>query len=248
MTDETMAQLPQALLIGTAATVTAAVLAAGFPSPADAFQRGGTGGQTKAAGTQVATLNTNAHRYASPGKRAKGKIRSRWFGRSSALPVIETRPGWVRVRLAQRPNGSTTWLRNEDVKLGNTPYRIVIDLSSKHLNLYKDGRRIMSAPAGVGAPDDPTPTGRFFVAFRQGPPRPNNGYGPFILVTSAHSRRISNWERSGDAVIGIHGPLGGDRAIGTRGARISHGCIRLHNRSLLRLRRVPPGTPVDVVR
>ncbi|RFU41615.1 murein L,D-transpeptidase [Actinomadura logoneensis] len=198
--------------------------------------------------TQVATLNTDAPRYVRPGKREKGEVPVYWFGRPSALPVIASRPGWVRVRLAQRPNGSTTWLRREDVKLTSTPYRIVIDLSSKHLKLYKNGRRVMSAPAGVGAPDDPTPIGKFFVAFRQGPPRPNNGYGPFILVTSAHSRRISNWEGSGDAVIGIHGPLGRDRAIGTWGARISHGCIRLHNRSLLRLRAVPPGTPVDVTR
>ncbi|MEV4252371.1 L,D-transpeptidase [Spirillospora sp. NPDC049652] len=238
--------MAQTLLAGTAATLTAAVLATTNPAPANASQRPTAG--RRSSDTQVATLKKDASRYAVPGEREKGKVPARWFGRPSALPVIASRPGWVRVRLAQRPNGSTTWLRREDVKLTSTPYRIVIDLSSKHLKLYKDGRRVMSAPAGVGAPDDPTPTGSFFLAFRQGPPRPNNGYGPFILVTSAHSRRISNWEGSGDAVIGIHGPLGRDRAIGTRGARISHGCIRLHNRALLRLRHVPPGTPIDVTR
>jgi lipoprotein-anchoring transpeptidase ErfK/SrfK len=71
--------------------------------------------------------------------------------------------------------------------------------------------------------------------------------GPFIIVTSAHSRSISDWEGSGDAVIGIHGPLGEDREIGTTGARISHGCIRLHDQALELLDTVPPGTPIDIV-
>ena len=56
---------------------------------------------------------------------------------------------------------------------------------------------------------------------------PNPGYGPFILVTSAHSQTIANWDGSGDAVIGIHGPLGANSLIGTTGAYLSHGCIRL---------------------
>ena len=51
----------------------------------------------------------------------------------------------------------------------------------------------------------------------------------------------------GDAVIGIHGPLGDDSEIGTTGARVSHGCIRLHDSDLVRLRQVPPGTPINIV-
>jgi L,D-transpeptidase catalytic domain len=88
---------------------------------------------------------------------------------------------------------------------------------------------------GVGTPDDPTPAGEFFVAFDEPPPEPGVGYGPFVLVTSAHSPSIADWEGSGDAVIGIHGPLGMDAAIGTEGARISHGCVRLHLSALDRL-------------
>jgi hypothetical protein len=66
------------------------------------------------------------------------------------------------------------------------------------------------------------------------------------VVTSAHSEAISDWEGSGDAVIGIHGPLGGDALIGADGARISHGCLRLKDNDPLRLRVVPVGTPIDV--
>ena len=83
------------------------------------------------------------------------------------------------------------------------------------------------------------------MAFDEPPPSP--GYGPFIMVTSAHSPSIQDWEGSGDAVIGIHGPLGMDTAIGTTGARISHGCIRLHDQALEKLTKVPPGTPIEVV-
>jgi lipoprotein-anchoring transpeptidase ErfK/SrfK len=170
-----------------------------------------------------------------------------WYDRPSVLPVVATQPGWVEVRLAQRPNGSTAWLPARDVTISSMPYRIVIDLADTHLSLYKHGRLVFSAPAGVGTPGDPTPTGEFFVAFDEQPPQSNVGYGPFVMVTSAHSETIRASEGSGDAVIGIHGPLGEDAEIGTTGARISHGCIRLHVQALNRLSKVPPGTPIDIV-
>jgi lipoprotein-anchoring transpeptidase ErfK/SrfK len=197
--------------------------------------------------TELATVLETAPRYAAPGRLGAGAVPARWYERPSVLPVIATRPGWVRVRLAQRPDGSTAWLPVSDVTLSSTPYRIVVDLATTRLALYDHGRLVFSAPAGVGAEDDPTPTGEFFVAFDEPPPEPNPGYGPFIIVTSDHSQAISDWEGSGDAVIGIHGPLGEDGLIGTAGARISHGCVRLHLQSLERLAQVPPGTPIDVI-
>jgi lipoprotein-anchoring transpeptidase ErfK/SrfK len=197
--------------------------------------------------TELATVRTTTPRYSAPGTRAAGTVPATWYGRPSVLPVIATRPGWVRVRLAQRPDGSTAWLPAADVSLSSTPDLIVVSLASTRLSLYDAGRLVFSAPAGVGAPDDPTPTGGFFVAFDEPPPQPNPGYGPFIIVTSDHSQTISDWEGSGDAVIGIHGPLGEDAEIGTTGARISHGCIRLHDQALEELTEVPPGTPIDIV-
>jgi lipoprotein-anchoring transpeptidase ErfK/SrfK len=199
------------------------------------------------ASTELATVLATAPGYDAPGGRTVGAVPANWYERRSVLPVIATRPGWVRVRLAQRPDGSTAWLPASDVRLSSTPYRIVVDLATTKLALYDDGRLVFSAPAGVGSPDDPTPTGEFFVAFDEPPPQPNPGYGPFILVTSDHSRSISDWEDSGDAVIGIHGPLGEDSQIGTTGARISHGCIRLHDQTLEQLAKVPAGTPIDVI-
>jgi hypothetical protein len=132
----------------------------------------------------------------------------------------------------------------QDVTLATTPYRIVIDLGSTHLTLLRNDRTVFSTPVGIGTPRYPTPIGHYFVALFAQPPTPD--YGAFVMVTSAHSNTITDWERSGDAIIAIHGPLGSDVAIGTRGAAISHGCIRLHEADLLRLRNVPAGSPVDI--
>ncbi|HEY6493471.1 MAG TPA: L,D-transpeptidase [Trebonia sp.] len=202
---------------------------------------------TAPASTELATVRRGALRYTQPGLLAGGTVAADWYGRPSVLPVIATERGWIEVRLAQRPNGATAWLPASDVTLASTPYRIVVNIATTRLALYDRGRLVFSAPAGVGTPDDPTPTGEYFVAFDEQPPQPNPGYGPFIMVTSAHSPSISDWEGSGDAVIGIHGPLGEDSEIGTAGGRISHGCIRLHDQALERLTEVPPGTPIDIV-
>jgi lipoprotein-anchoring transpeptidase ErfK/SrfK len=192
----------------------------------------------------VATVLKASSRYANPDRREPGVVPASWYQYPSVLPVLATRPGWVRVMLAQRPAESTSWVPDRDVTLSSTPYRIVVDLADTHLSLYKHGHLVFSAPAGVGTTTDPTPTGRYFVAFTEPPLGP--GYGPFILVTSDHSDSIADWAGSGDAVIGIHGPLGESAQIGANGARISHGCIRLQLTALDRLSAVPPGTPIDV--
>ena len=195
--------------------------------------------------TLVAALRRTAGRYASPGGARTGWIPGEWYGARSVLPVIGSSPGWVRVRLAQRPNGSTAWVPDSEVELRSTPYRIVIDLATTRLTLYFEGKQVFSAPAGVGTVSDPTPAGQYFVAFFEVPPTP--AYGAFVIVTSAHSEVIKDWAATGDALIGIHGPLGGEYLIGKDGAKISHGCVRLPEADLLRLRMVSPGSPISII-
>jgi lipoprotein-anchoring transpeptidase ErfK/SrfK len=197
------------------------------------------------AATLTATLTTDAPRSASPGGPVVGTVAATWYGRPSILPVVAQQAGYLDVRVQPRPNGQTAWIPTSDATLGSTPYVIVIHLSSKRLDLYQQGKLVLSAPAGIGTDQYPTPTGPFFVAFFAAPPSP--GYGPFVIVTSGHSNTISDWEESGDALMAIHGPLGADAEIGTSGAQVSHGCVRLHVPDLEQLRPVPPGTPVDVV-
>lgn len=113
--------------------------------------------------------------------------------------------------------------------------------------MYDNGEEVLDFPAGIGTPDDPTVTGNYFITMQVPPPDP--GYGPFVLVTSAHSDEITDWEASGDAIIAIHGPTGAhdDALIGTTGAQISHGCICLHDSDLAQLAAIPPGTPLDIL-
>jgi hypothetical protein len=212
---------------------------AGRPSSTQSGNTEGSSGQTL-----VATTHGSIPSFVAPGGRQSGSVPGEWQGAPSILPVVASRPGWDEIRLAQRPNGSTAWVLAQDVTLATTPYRIVIDLSSTRLTLLRNDRPVFSTPIGIGTSRYPTPTGHYFVALFAQPPTPD--YGAFVMVTSAHSDTITDWERSGDAIIAIHGPLGSDGAIGTRGAAISHGCIRLHEVDLLRLRDVPVGSPVDI--
>jgi len=122
----------------------------------------------------------------------------------------------------------------------------VVSLGSKRLMLLKNGRTILDAPVGIGTVQYPTPVGHFFLASYA--TSPSVGYGPFVMVTSAHSNTITDWLGSGDAIVAIHGPLGADQLIGTNGARVSHGCIRMHVSQLRQLSVVPIGTPIDITR
>jgi len=183
----------------------------------------------------------------SPGGPPTGTVPATWYGYPTVLPVIAQAPGWVEVRLAQRPNGAVAWVPAGDVTLSSTPFHIVIELGSMDLKVYQGGRQILAFPAGVGTPGDPTVTGNYFVTMRA--PAPSPGYGPFVLVTSAHSDTITDWEGGGDAIIAIHGPIDSydDGLIGATGARISHGCVRLHDSDLAQLGMIPAGTPVDII-
>ena len=196
--------------------------------------------------TLVATITpAGARGSQTPGGPTTLTVPGQWYGASSVLPVLAQRPGWVEVRLAQRPNESVAWVPADDVSLASDPFYIVVNLSTTHLQLFDQGHEVENFPAGIGITSAPTPTGQFFVALFAQPPSP--GYGEFVMVTSGHSNTISDWEQSGDAIVAIHGSLGSDGAIGITGARVSHGCIRLHDVDLLRLRDVPAGTPVDVL-
>lgn len=197
--------------------------------------------------TLVASFADDVAGFDGPDGTEVSDVAATWHGRPSILPVIDQEPGWVEVRLPQRPNGSTAWVRRDDVELASTPYRVEIDVATTRLRVFKDGAPILDAPAGLGTDDAPTTVGNFFVAFLQEPPDTTSGWGPFVVVTSSHSETISDFQSSGDAIAAIHGPLGAGETIGETGAYVSHGCIRLHLDDLEVLRQLPAGTPIDVV-
>lgn len=206
----------------------------------------GPGRATVVPSTTIATLTGDTIRFDDPAGEPTGVIEATWHGRPNALPIIAEEGDMVQVRLPERPNGSTAWIRRDDVSLAVTPFHVEIDVTDLRIRLYDAGELVLDAPAGVGTDDAPTPEGEYYVTFLQEPPA-DGDWGEFVMVTSAHSDTISDWQESGDAITAIHGPLGSDDDIGTTGAKVSHGCVRLHHEDLAVLRPVPAGAPVSIV-
>jgi lipoprotein-anchoring transpeptidase ErfK/SrfK len=174
-------------------------------------------------------------------------VPKKWHGTTTAMPITKADKTRFKVRLARRPNESQVWVRGRATKVSITTFSLVLDLSKRRMYEFKLGRQIHSFPVGIGLPQTPTPTGTFFLAFHADPTGP--GYGAVMLETSAHSKVLRTFDGGNDAIIAIHGPITAqaDAAIGNDGARLSHGCIRMHNRQLLKLAWVPDGSPIAIV-
>ena len=118
--------------------------------------------------------------------------------------------------------------------------RLDIDTRRLRATLYRDGKPVLRAPIGVGAPGTPTPTGRFYIRDKL-TQYASPFYGPVAFGTSARSPTATDWPAGG--FVGIHGT---DQP-GLIPGRISHGCIRLRNADILALaRRLPIGTPLTI--
>jgi len=149
---------------------------------------------------------------------------------------------WYRLSLPGRPNGQRGWAPAEAIQLRTLAHRIVVRRGARRLEVLRlgDGRVVFRAAVAIGMPSAPTPLGRnFYVRSRWAPPDPF--YGPFALETSAYSS-LTDWP--GGGVVGIHGTS----LPGLIGQAVSHGCVRMRNDDVIRLRRLAPvGTPIDVL-
>ncbi|HEX6680897.1 MAG TPA: L,D-transpeptidase [Gaiellaceae bacterium] len=159
--------------------------------------------------------------------------------------VRSVRPGWLRVFLPTRPNGSSGWIRRSQVRLYTDDYRLRIDLRLRRLTVWERSVVIERHPVAVGKAVSPTPAGTYYVVSRIQPTDPGSVYGSFAFGLSAHSNVYRSFGFGGDGRIGLHGT--NDAAA--IGHEVSHGCIRTTNRTILRLARfIPLGTPVEIVR
>lgn len=148
---------------------------------------------------------------------------------------------WVHVRLPVLPNNTTGWVPRS--ALGGYHFvttHLVVDLHRLLAILWRNGRVVFRAPVGVGQPQSPTPRGEFYVRDElTGYASPF--YGPVAFGTSARSAVLTEWPDGG--FVGIHGT----DEPGLIPGRVSHGCIRLRNRDIVRLARLMPvGTPLTI--
>jgi lipoprotein-anchoring transpeptidase ErfK/SrfK len=147
---------------------------------------------------------------------------------------------WAEIRVPTKRPGVTGWVpRSALDDYNRITTELVLDLATRQIRLYRDGRQLLQIPAGIGTPSTPTPVGHFWIreAF---PVRGVPAYGPFAFGTSAYGN-VTDWP--GGGVVGLHGTDEPQLVPG----RPSHGCIRVRNADILRLSRlVPVGTPLLV--
>ncbi len=155
-------------------------------------------------------------------------------------PSSSTGGAWVRVRMPGA--GELGWVARSSLGRFSRVYtEAVVDLTRRTFTLARRGRVVFQAPAGVGTPGAPTPTGEFYVRNRITQYR-GAFYGPLAFGLSARARGLSDWPAGG--AIGIHGT---NRPQLVPGA-VSRASIRLRNPDLRRLARLMPvGTPVTII-
>jgi hypothetical protein len=146
---------------------------------------------------------------------------------------------WVEVRLPQRPNNVTGWVRAGALGPFNLVHtRLVVSQRRLRVTLFDNGRRRFQARVGMGKPSTPTPKGSFWIREKfhvSGNPL----YGTRAMGTAAYSNALTDWP--GGGVIGMHGT----GEPGLIPGRPSHGCVRLKNGDIERLYSLTPiGTPL----
>ena len=149
---------------------------------------------------------------------------------------------WYEVLLPLRPNGSSGWVRAEDVTLKRIDQRIHVDLSDRLLSYYVHGDLEERFRVGIGTDATPTGTGSFYVWVKVRYASPYQPYGIAALGLSGFSPVLSEWPGGGR--MAIHGTS----SLTDLGNAVSHGCVRVYNADLTKLLDVPLGTPVLITR
>lgn len=167
-------------------------------------------------------------------------------GAPRVFMVKQQEGGWVEVFLPVRPNGSTGWVKADEVVLQTVRHRVEVRLGDHELILYEGGEVKKVYPIGVGRVDRPTPGGVYYIQELLAPPDPGGPYGPYAYGLSAFTEvpALRNFA-GGEGIIGIHGTS--DRA--SIGTEASSGCIRLYNEDITDIKDngLPLGTPVDII-
>ena len=147
---------------------------------------------------------------------------------------------WIEVFLPTRPNGSTGFVRADQVTVETHTYRVRIELGAHRMQVFEGAEQLMDVPIGVGTGETPTPGGLFYI--RSLIASTNPVYGPYAYGLSGFSEVHESFN-GGPGDIGIHGT---DDPSGV-GTDVSNGCIRLRNEDITRLAPILPyATPVEI--
>lgn len=142
---------------------------------------------------------------------------------------------WDEIDVPGRPNGQTGWVQSGWLGPARTSHTlIVVNTGLEKLFVYRAGKLIFTAPVGTGntANKTTTPPGHFWIA--EAFPSSDPFYGPWAFGTTDYA---TDTEFPDGSIVGIHGTnepwlIPGDP---------SHGCIRLKNPDILKLKQLVGG-------
>lgn len=165
------------------------------------------------------------------------------FGDPFTMLVVEGRGDWLQVEVPVRPNGTSGWVRAEDVDVSRHTFRVEIDRGQRRLRAWEGDDLLVESPVVVGTDATHTPTGRFYVTDKIDNEDPDGFYGPHVLPLNAYSEQLDTFD-DGVPVIAMHGTNRPE----LMGQATSNGCIRVPNDVIELLdERLPLGTQVDIV-
>jgi lipoprotein-anchoring transpeptidase ErfK/SrfK len=174
-------------------------------------------------------------------------------GARTVLPLLgqaidSTGGSWLHVRLPGRAlkgkqPPESGWISAARTRTSATDWHLVVNRAARSVTVYRNGQKLRSYKAIVGKSSTPTPRGEFFVEENVRLPGGRPG-APFALATSARSSVFQEFE-GGPGQIALHGLTNVGGSLGTA---VSHGCVRMANRSISWLAaRIKPGDPITIV-
>jgi lipoprotein-anchoring transpeptidase ErfK/SrfK len=194
-------------------------------------------------GALVALLRHPAALHATPGGRVLAKLGMKTdFGSPQAMWVVRHSGRWLGVVSPKAGNHQVGWISAAAVSLSRVNWELRVSLSARRLTVLNNGRVKQRYTVAIGAPDAPTPTGRFAVTDRLLTGDPAGPYGCCILALSAKApHAIQDW--SGGNRIAIHSTPETE----TIGEAVSHGCVRLTlAEGQWLINHIPLGTPAVI--
>lgn len=176
---------------------------------------------------------------------------AKWSGGTQQLLVLGSRvyreKQWLRVRLPERPNGDSGWLPRSRTVLGRSPNYLVLDLSRRVLTVFGHrGHRKARIRVVVGKRDTPTPLGLFAIYDRVRQSDRHGFLGPWVVPLTAHSDELRHFD-GGPGLVALHGRDGAS-FLDPLGSARSHGCVRMNNRWIRRIVKLPTGTAIRIRR
>jgi lipoprotein-anchoring transpeptidase ErfK/SrfK len=174
-------------------------------------------------GALVASVEHATVLRSSPGGHVFAKLSTKTnFGSPTTLWVARMSGRWLGIVTPQAGNNHVAWIPASDASLTRNRWELKVSLSARKVTVLHDNRVMERYTIAIGAPANPTPTGRFAVTDRLLTGDPSGPYGCCILALSAQApHAIQDW--SGGNRIAIHSTP----ETSSIGEPVSHGCMRL---------------------